>query len=398
MRFLLIDADAGYRQVLRYHLTAAWPDAAIVEHEPVAGTTFILPPGLRDYDAILLGYPASADEGRSWLDQLKAGSSAPVIVFADRGDEFLAVDTLKAGAESYFPKARVRHERLTATIRGALNGARRPATELAMLDSVSAGSQVFDIVRELHATKFASVYLAQERGTRADVALKLIRYVPDKGGENLFERFLQEYEIVARIEHPNVVRILEMGVADDHAFIAMEYLGGGSLAERINTPLPEAFALGCARQIAAALSSLHEADILHRDLKPANIMFRDQATLALIDFGLAKQQELGAALTGDGQIFGTPYYMSPEQGHAERTDSRSDLYSLGCVLFEMLTGRRPFVAPTAMGVIYKHAHAERPQLGGGLARWQPVLDRLLAPARDDRFESADALLAALERL
>ena len=117
-------------------------------------------------------------------------------------------------------------------------------------------------------------------------------------------------------------------------------------------------------------------------------MFRDDGTLALIDFGLAKQMRLHAAITGTGQIFGTPYYMSPEQGHAEPTDERSDLYSLGCIFYEMLTGERPFTASSPMGVIYRHAHAPRPRLSRALTHLQPLLDRLLAVDRFERYQSA----------
>jgi serine/threonine protein kinase len=125
-------------------------------------------------------------------------------------------------------------------------------------------------------------------------------------------------------------------------------------------------------------------------------MFRDDGSIALIDFGLAKWMELEAALTGQGQIFGTPYYMSPEQGHAELTDERADLYSLGCVFHEMLTGRRPYTSSTAMGVIYLHANAARPKLEPELAAYQPLLDRLMAVDPKDRFPSAAALLTAIE--
>jgi serine/threonine protein kinase len=153
-----------------------------------------------------------------------------------------------------------------------------------------------------------------------------------------------------------------------------------------------------ARQIGAALAAIHGAGVLHRDLKPANIMFRDDGSLALIDFGLAKEMRLHAAITGAGQIFGTPYYMSPEQGHAEPTDERSDLYSLGCIFYEMLMGQRPFTASTPMGVIYRHAHAPRPRLPRALTQFQPILDRLLAIDRSERYQSAEELNAALADL
>jgi serine/threonine protein kinase len=175
----------------------------------------------------------------------------------------------------------------------------------------------------------------------------------------------------------------------------MEFLGAGSLAERLNEPLQPDIALRYATQIGGALAAVHEAGILHRDLKPANIMFREDGSLALIDFGLAKQVRLDTAITGTGQIFGTPYYMSPEQGHAEPTDQRSDIYSLGCIFYEMLTGERPFTASSPMGVIYRHAHAPRPRLALALTHLQPILDRMLAVERVGRFQTAREFLAEL---
>src|SRR5690606_27384221 len=130
--------------------------------------------------------------------------------------------------------------------------------------------------------------------------------------------------------------------------IAMEYCGGGSLKRRITAGLDPDEAWTLMREIAGSLGALHEAGILHRDLKPTNVLFRNDGTLVLIDFGLARQAVLRAELTGAGEIFGTPYYMSPEQGHGETVDQRGDIYSLGIVFFEMLTGSKPFEGDTAM--------------------------------------------------
>ena len=254
------------------------------------------------------------------------------------------------------------------------------------------------LVKKLYASELASVYLAVDDKTQQRCAFKVMRRVPDDGESRLFDRFLQEYEIIARIRHPNVVRIFDLGIADDHAYIAMEYLEAGSLAARLGKPLPPRRAVDYTRQIASALSAIHAAGILHRDLKPGNVMFRADGSLALIDFGLAKQLALDSAITDTGRIFGTPYYMSPEQGHAGAIDERSDLYSLGCMLFEMLTGRRPFVASTPMGVIYLHAQAPRPTLPEALAPLADVLACLLAVDPAQRFASAAALAEALEDL
>jgi serine/threonine protein kinase len=309
------------------------------------------------------------------------------------------VDALKAGAANFFPKDRVKHQRLIEVVRGELNVERLdPAGELLATHKALNGVAKRRLVAKLYSGDLSSVYLAEAEGGGDKVALKVLRHVPDAGGGRLFDRFLQEYEVIARVRHPNVVRIFDLGVADDHAYIAMEYLGAGSLAERLRAPLAPDVAADYVRQIAAALAAIHGAGVLHRDLKPANIMFRDDGSLALVDFGLAKEMRLHAALTGAGQIFGTPYYMSPEQGHAEPTDERSDLYSVGCILYEMLTGQRPFTASSPMGVIYRHAHAPRPRLHRDLTHFQPLLDRLLAVSRFERYQSAAELLAAVETL
>ena len=125
--------------------------------------------------------------------------------------------------------------------------------------------------------------------------------------------------------------------------------------------------------MAEALAAIHSVGVLHRDLKPGNVMLREDGTIVLIDFGLAKQIELDAEITATGEIFGTPYYMSPEQGHGREVDERTDIYSLGIILYEMLTGQKPFLAPTPMAVIYKHSHAPLPELPVPLRRWLPVL-------------------------
>jgi FixJ family two-component response regulator len=397
LRFLIIDDDADYRQLLRYHLEVEWPDAAIEEHQPSSGGPLAAALDLTGVDLVLLGHPVASHEGLEFLRLLRSRHDCPpVLLFAAVSDEFLAVDALKAGAANFFPKDRVKHQRLIEVVRGELRVRRLDATgDFLANHKALNGSRKRRLIAKLYAGDLSSVYLAESEDGAERIALKVLRHVPDVGGGRLFDRFLQEYEVIARVRHANVVRIFDLGVADDHAYIAMEYLGAGSLGARLEQALVPVKAVEYTRQIAGALAAIHGAGILHRDLKPANIMFRDDGSLALIDFGLAKQMRLHAAITGTGQIFGTPYYMSPEQGHAEPTDERSDLYSLGCIFYEMLTGERPFTASSPMGVIYRHAHAPRPRLSRALTHLQPLLDRLLAVDRFERYQSADELLAAL---
>ncbi|MBL8225852.1 MAG: serine/threonine protein kinase [Chromatiales bacterium] len=262
---------------------------------------------------------------------------------------------------------------------------RRPA--------VVAGVRGYETLRRLADGEISTVWLARDRATAREVVLKVLRQVPDNGAERIFDRFLQEYELIARLRHPNVVRIHDLGVADDHAYIAMEYCGGGSLKRRIAAGIAPGDAYRLMRDMAGALGALHAAGILHRDLKPTNVLFRDDGSVALIDFGLAKQAALRAEFTGAGTIFGTPYYVSPEQGHGEPVDERGDLYSLGVVFYEMLTGQKPYTGETALAVIIAHRQAPIPRLPAALASWQPLVDRLLAKGRAERFQSVAELLS-----
>jgi DNA-binding NarL/FixJ family response regulator len=400
MRVLIIDDLPDYRRSLRYHVEVQWPGAFIDEVDPAATTLAQATREVAGYDIVLLGHPLEGETKFAWLEGLrKALRCPPVILFAEPSDEFLAVDALKAGATSYFPKTRVTHQRLIDTMQGALrceSGIPEPADLIGKVRRGTAHN--YELLKPLHSNAFASVYLARADHDGKMLVCKVLRHVPDAGGGSLFDRFLQEYEIIAGIEHPNVVRIYDLGVADDHAYIAMEYLPAGSLRERIDRPMETGRAIAYTRQIAGALQAIHDVGVLHRDLKPGNIMFRDDDSLALIDFGLAKHLDLQGAITGIGQIFGTPYYMSPEQGHADPTDHRSDIYSLGCIVYEMLTGERPFVGASAMGVIYKHANAPRPKLARGLERIQAPLDRMLAIRPEDRYQSAGELLEDLATL
>jgi len=242
------------------------------------------------------------------------------------------------------------------------------------------------------------LYVAESERVGALVVLKVARDARDEQAPiDPFRRFLQEYEIAQRIASSAVVRLYDLGVSDEHAWLVMEYFALGDLRRRMRRGLTPREALRFAVAIARALAAVHQAGVLHRDLKPGNVMLREDGSVALIDFGLSKDAALALDITDTGTIFGTPHYMSPEQGHGETLDARSDLYSLGVILYEMLAGEKPYRAENPMAIVYKHRKEPVPQLPRRFSAVQPVLERLLAKLPAERFAEAPQAAAALAR-
>lgn len=399
-RIFVIDDHDDYRKLLSHHLTTHWPNAVVRLYDPKESGRLPADFSGAGNDAVLLGDSAGGEEALDWLHQFTRMPRFPPVIYIGNGDERQIVAAMKAGASDYISRERLNHRRLIDIVE-AFIGRDRPSSssgkffvdQQKLAEAGLPDLKGYDFKRRLSINEVSSVYLARESRSDDLVVLKILRQVPDFGGEAAFDRFLQEYELIAKIDHPNVVRIFDLGVADDHAFIAMEYCSRGSLKLRIKQGLEPLKAYAIMRQVASALAELHAVGIMHRDLKPTNIMFREDNSLVLIDFGLAKQAQLRAEITGTGEIFGTPYYMSPEQGHAIEVDERGDIYSLGIIFFEMLTGSKPFEGDTAMSVIFQHRHAPIPQLPDDLRKYQPAIDRMLAKKPGERFASARELLA-----
>ncbi|CAN5223636.1 hypothetical protein BH10PSE17_BH10PSE17_28440 [soil metagenome] len=254
----------------------------------------------------------------------------------------------------------------------------------------------FTLSRKLGEGGMSQVWLAERDANQQEVVLKLLQIQHNQNQEAL-QRFIQEYALISQIEHPNVARIYEQGFSETHAYIAMEHFPGGDLRALTKGGLHADVAQAVLIQIAGALAAIHSRGIVHRDMKPDNVMLRNDGSLALADFGIAKHVEMHMTHTKHGEVFGTPYYLSPEQALGAPVDRRSDIYSLGVMLYEMLAGKKPYYADNAQALLYQHVHAPVPTLPAAHARFQPLVSKMMAKRPGDRFSTADEIIDAVLR-
>ena len=433
-RVLVVDRDAKYREWLRLHLGVLCPDATVGALDFEAFEPWSARVTGRECDVLLLaadfgaGPEDAQSEGLSLLRKLRTRNIASaVIVLAEGGNELTAVRAMRLGAADYLPKRLLTPQRLKTAVRVALRRIERDvARRLADLaqtaqaialdgpapqrqperDANVAGRATdpdphpdipgYSIARRIGESEKAIVYLAASAALGADVALKVSR--TSREGDVERQALEREYNAILAIRHPSVVRIHDYGIENGLEYLAMEYFPRGDLKARMYYGVTEAQALRYVEQIAAALRVVHGAGLLHRDLKPPNVMLRESDDVALIDFGLARNLDGGAHSTRTGVLRGSPYYMSPEQAMGEPLDARLDLYSLGVIYQEMLTGRKPFTGGSAMEVLQQHVNAPPPPLPSSLSHHAPLLARLLAKQREDRFNTADEVIQAVGML
>ena len=402
MRLLVIAARPDHQLLVRKHVEIEWPDANLVEHRLGEDSPLEAKFAAVGFDAVIIvgAPPVGAAEALAAGLLLKP-EFAPILLLLLQEAPNPEPAAVRGLHRLYGRK--IDRDRLIGAIVSASRDHKQALSRLRASPDFEQRYRFGTVmirghrcIRQVGSGGMCTIYLAESERAGTLVVLKVFNQVPDVSERIVsFDRFLQEYEIIAGLKHPNIVRIYDLGVADDHAYIAMEHFPSGDLRQRMKAPLLPLTALKFLEQIASALHAIHSVGVLHRDLKPANVMLRTDGSLCLIDFGLAKANEMQVSLTGTREIFGTPYYMSPEQGHAEEIDARSDLYSLGVMFYEMLTGHKPYTGATAMEVIYKHKRADLPEIAPQFAEYKELLVRLLAKSPADRYQSAGALLEAI---
>ena len=414
-RVLIMRHASGLVNRARRLAMVKWPAAKLEVHDLAA---YGKPPADFRWDRyahLLIDDEYLRKEGLLWLSELRAKPNFPKIVrvLPEPGRHTppaeIAVkappmpprkaDSRPAAADikpmpKYENKAATRPEPAEDSVSMI---ARADARRLADAEAVlkSAGIQGFTPVKPLGSGATANVCLCERVSDKQQVVLKILKG-DGSGDSDLLSRFVQEYFAASSIDSPYVAKVFEHGFTESHAYIVMEYFPSGDLRARMARDRPsleESFII--VGSILSALTSVHAAGIIHRDLKPANVMFREDGTIALVDFGSARRDADPVAKTLAGVVIGTPYYLSPEQALGGTADERSDLYSVGVMLYELLTGQRMYAAASLVGLFEMHKNAPIPKLPENLSRHQGFLERLVSKKPDERYPSAAEAFTAL---
>lgn len=255
----------------------------------------------------------------------------------------------------------------------------------------------YSVIRKIGEGGMAQVYLATQNAFKRQVAIKVL--APAYASDMEFaQRFLREAEIVASLSHPNIIPVYDFGQRAGTFYMVMEYLPGGDLAQWIERGLEEQEVLQITSDMASALHFAHEKGYIHRDVKPGNIMFRENSSAVLTDFGIARQVNASSQVTVAGAILGTPKYMSPEQLQGHAIDGRSDIYALGVMFYEMLTRKPPYEDPEFMALAMKHLKSPIPRLPVAFSRYQRFLEKMMAKTPEQRFRNGLEIVKLVQQI
>jgi serine/threonine protein kinase len=405
-RILILEPDNEARSTLLRHAVKGWHGAAVQSTSGTLTDALGDPEKLKSFDVLLVGCDFSHDgTGENpTLQALRAVAADPanpaVILLTSKGSEYTAVQAIKSGAFDYVPKTLLGREQILSAVQRAM--LHRKGLLGARGTTVTGVVRLFgyDMRRCLATRDSVSVHVAFSAERSKEVVLKVLhRGRGALSRDANFERLVMEFKLLYDIDDRSVAEIYDFRVTSHYCYIAMEYFPLGHLGTQLDTPLMPHEALHYAREIAHGLSIIHMTGVIHRDLKPGNLMLRDDDSVALIDFGISqsKYATKAAPEQAEREIAGTPYYISPEQAAGAGVDERADLYSLGVILYQMLTGEKPYVGATTEEILEQHRYAAVPSLPTELAAYQPLLNKLLAKDPNHRFGSAREVLEALQQ-
>jgi serine/threonine protein kinase len=404
-RILILEPDNKVRSTLLRYAVKGWQGAAVQSTSGTLVDALGDLDRLKSFDVLLVGCDFSKDgtAENATLQALRAVAADPnnpaVILLTTKGSEYTAVQAIKSGAFDYVPKSLLGREQILSAVQRAMlhrKGAlgQRDGTVTGVVRLFG-----YDMRRCLATHDSVSVHVAFSAERSKEVVLKVLhRGRGSLARDENFARLVTEFKLLYDIDDHSVADIYDFRVTSQYCYIAMEYFPLGHLGTQLDAKLSPTEALHYAREIARGLSIIHTAGVIHRDLKPGNIMLRDDDSVALIDFGIS--HSAATAKTDpeatQPEIAGTPYYISPEQAAGAVTDERTDLYSLGIILYQMLTGEKPYVGATTDAILEQHRSAALPTLTAELAIYQPLLNKLLAKEPNQRFGNAREVLEALE--
>ena len=399
-KFILVCPEDELMLMLSQYLSMGWHDADIEELE-LDNLPELEP---ESADAILIAGINSDDAISSQILEKSSNAELPPVVVLSSDDEFdeqvenilpmedLTPVMLNGAIAEIIRRHADGTDGQTQSSSGTVQQEFHPENELP-LERIK-GLKGYELLRELGRGGMSRVFLAKNKDSGDEVAIKVLDMETIED-DRMIERFIREYSMLSSIDNAHVASILDQTFTDEYACIIMERFQGGDLTRRIRKGITPRQAINYLMQIADGLRDVHHEGIVHRDLKPGNILFRLDESLAILDFGLAQIDDDSMDLTKHGEVYGTPSYVSPEQARGKRVDHRSDIYSLGIIFFQMLTRKKPYRADNPMAMFYKHVHAEVPQLPSDLSKYQPLLEKMLAKSADERFQTADELIEAL---
>ncbi len=404
-RILVVEPDAKVRSSVRRFVVKGFEGSSVQSTSGTLEDVLAEHSRLQSFDVLLVGCDFATDgtADNPTLRALRAIAADPgnpaVILLTTKGSEYSAVQAIKAGAFDYIPKALLGREQVLGAVQRALLMRKGPVG--GRNSGVAGMVRLFgyDMRRCLANRENVSVHVAFSAERGKEVVLKVLhRGRGSLSRDDNFDRLVTEFKLLYDIADRAVAEIYDFRVTSQYSYIAMEYFPLGHLGTQLSEPITPNLALQHTAEIAHALSIIHTAGVVHRDLKPGNIMLREDGTVALIDFGISHQIEDMLNAAAGQPIAGTPYYMSPEQARGLPTDERTDLYALGVILYQMLTGQKPFTGDTTDAILDQHRSAAVPRLPAHLATYQALLDKLLAKDAAQRLANAREVTETIEHM